>query len=201
MLTTAIEAILFASAKPTPTSTLKKALDVSDEVLREAIDDIRARLNTESSGIHLVEADGKLQLVTNPAEAEQLGAFFKQEVSGELTRPSLETLTIIAYRGPITKPEIEQIRGVNCSLILRNLLMRALVEEREDVERLQPVYTVSAKFLRHLGLHRAQELPEFEAYHGNEKIGELLALGRSEDQPTGEASLSRGAPSAEEGKI
>ena len=92
----------------------------------------------------------------------------------ELTRPSLETLTIIAYRGPITKPEIEQIRGINCSLILRNLALRGLIEEADDAARLQPVYTVSVKFLRHLGIHAASELPQYEDLHGNERIGKML---------------------------
>lgn len=174
MLTTSIESMLFASAKPTPIATIKKTLDISDEILKEAIEDIRSRFNTDESGIHLIEQDGKLQFTTNPNQAELLGKFLKTEVSGELTRPSLETLTIIAYRGPITKPEIEQIRGVNCSLILRNLLMRALIEEKEDKERLQPVYSVSPKFLRHLGLHSLEELPDYEALHSNEKITQMI---------------------------
>jgi segregation and condensation protein B len=101
--------------------------------------------------------------------------FVKEDVSGELTRPSLETLTIIAYRGPVTKPEIEQIRGVNCSLILRNLLMRGLVEEREEASRLQPMYTVSSDFLRHLGLSSLSELPSYGEFHGNERIDKMLA--------------------------
>lgn len=174
MITTSVESILFAAAKPVPVATLKKTLDVSDEILREAVADIRARFNTEQSGVHLLEHDGKLQFVTNPTQTEVVTALFKQEVNGELTRPSLETLTIIAYRGPITKPEIEQVRGVNCSLILRNLLMRGLIEEREDRERLQPVFTVSTDFVRHLGLHGVADLPEYEALHGNEKITQLI---------------------------
>lgn len=174
MITTTLEALLFASAKPMAVSTLKKALGVSDEVLREALDDVKKRFNTDASGVHLVEADGDVQFVTNPACAEALSAFLKVEASGELTRPSLETLTIIAYRGPITKPEIEQVRGINCSLILRNLLMRGLIEERDDASRLQAVYTVSVKFLRHLGVHGADELPQYEDLHGNERIGKML---------------------------
>ncbi|TAK03280.1 SMC-Scp complex subunit ScpB [Patescibacteria group bacterium] len=174
MITTTLEAILFASAKPLTVTTLKKALGVSDEVLREALDDVKARFNAETSGIHLVEADGAVQFATNPSCAEALAAMLKQEASGELTRPSLETLTIIAYRGPITKPEIEQIRGINCSLILRNLALRGLIEEADDVARLQPVYTVSLKFLRHLGVHAASELPQYGDLHGNERIGKML---------------------------
>ncbi|MBU0646328.1 SMC-Scp complex subunit ScpB [Patescibacteria group bacterium] len=174
MLTTSIESMLFASAKPTPLSLIKKTLDVSDEVLQEAVADIRTRFNTEESGIHLVEHDRKLQFVSNPNQSEVLSNFLKQEVSGELTRPQLETLTIIAYRGPITKPEIEQIRGINCSIIIRNLLMRALVEEREDQAKLQPVYTISTRLLRHLGLTDISQLPDYQTLHDNEKITAMI---------------------------
>ena len=175
MITPAIEAILFASAKPVAITTIQKTLDVSAEVLQEAIAELQTRFNREESGIHIVHQDGRLQFVTNPSQGELLARLLKQEISGELTRPSLETLTIIAYRGPISKPEIEQIRGINCSLILRNLLLRALIEEKDDPERLQPVYTVSIKFLRHLGLHAVSELPDYSALHDNEKITQMLA--------------------------
>lgn len=173
MMTTSIESVLLASAKPVSVSTLKALLDASSEVLREAIDDAKVRFNTETSGIHLIEHEGKLQFVTNPSQAALVAALVKEEVSGELTRPSVETLTIIAYRGPITKPEIEQIRGVNCSLIIRNLLVRGLIDEADDLERLQPVYTVSSDFLRHLGLHSIADLPEYAALSVHEKITEL----------------------------
>lgn len=174
MLTTTLESILFASAKPLSILSLKKLLDVSDEVLLEAITDLKNRFNTDTSGIHLVEHEGKIQFVTNASQSEMIASFLKEETSGELTRPSVETLTIIAYRGPITKPEIEQIRGVNCTLIIRNLLVRGLIDEKDDSERLQPVYTVSVDFVRHLGLHQISELPDFESLHMNEKIGDLI---------------------------
>ena len=78
---------------------------------------------------------------------------------GELSRPSLEALTILAYRGPLTRPELEQIRGVHSSLILRNLLLRGLIEEKEDARLGQPLYSVTLDFLRHIGLASVEELP------------------------------------------
>lgn len=174
MLTTQIEALLLASSKPLSLAKLKKTLDVSDEILQEAVEDITTRFNTDRSGIHVLRHKDEIQLVTNPEAGEMVAEFFTQEVSGELTRPSVETLTIIAYRGPITKPEIEQIRGVNCSLILRNLLIRGLITETEDKQRLQPVYEVSSEFVRHLGLHEISELPDFASLHENEKITQLV---------------------------
>ncbi len=184
MLTRDIEAILFASGKPVALKSLAKLLDASQEVVREAVGDIRTRWNTERSGLHLLEHEGMIQCVSNPACANLVQSFAKEEVSGELTRPSLETLTIIAYRGPVTKPEIEQIRGVNCSLILRNLLMRGLVDEREDATHLQSTYTVSVDFLRHLGLSSISELPSYGGFHGNERIDKMLAeLEGSPEEP------------------
>jgi len=175
MITTTIEAVLFAAAKPIKLSQLQKHLDLSEEVVREALDDIVARFNTENSGIHLLENKGTVQFVTNPSTGEDLTKFLKKEASGPLTRPSLETLTIIAYRGPITKPEIEMIRGVNCSMILRNLLIRGYIDEVQDAERLQSVYSLSNTFMQAVGVDKVENLPDYEAFANNEKIAELLA--------------------------
>lgn len=174
MITTMIEAVLFAAAKPIKLSDLRKHLDVSEEVVREAIDSIATRFNVDGSGIHLMEQNGSVQLVSNANVGEAVAKFLKKEAFGSLTRPSLETLTIIAYRGPITKPEIEIIRGVNSSLILRNLLIRGFVTEEQDRERLQPVYNVSHEFLQAIGVNRLDALPDYDAFRTNEKITELL---------------------------
>lgn len=174
MFTATLEAILFAAAKPLDLKSLARLLKTNQETLREAIEELKKSRNVKGSGIHLLEQEGKLQLVTNPAVAEIVNAFVKEDMSGELTRPSLETLTIIAYRGPMTKPEIEQVRGINCALILRNLLMRGLIEEREEVAKLLPVYSVSLDFLRHLGLREVSELPRYEEFHHNPQIDQMI---------------------------
>ncbi|MBI4437914.1 SMC-Scp complex subunit ScpB [Candidatus Uhrbacteria bacterium] len=178
---TMIEAVLFAAAKPIKLAELEKHLGLSREVVREALDALASRLNTSGSGIHLIEHDGAVQLVTNADLGEAVAKFLRVEASGPLTRPSLETLTIIAYRGPITKPEIEMIRGVNCSLIIRNLLIRGYILEEMDKVKLQPVYTLAHEFLQALGIHKLRELPEYEAFQGNEKITELLS--RQKEEP------------------
>ncbi|MFH1253394.1 MAG: SMC-Scp complex subunit ScpB [Candidatus Uhrbacteria bacterium] len=174
MLTTTLEAILFAAAKPLDLKVLAKALNTNHETLREAVEALKAVRNQETSGIHLIEQEGKIQLVTNPTAAEAVKLFAKEDMGGELTKASLETLTIIAYRGPMTKPEIEQIRGINCTLILRNLLVRGLIEEKDDVAKLLPVYSVSLDLMRHLGIHQVSELPEFENFHNNPQIDQMI---------------------------
>lgn len=170
-----IEAVLFVAGKPVPLDRLVKILKADKKEVESSVEELKTRLNTEGSGLHLVDHDGKLQLVTNPVFGEVVESLVKEEVAGELTRPSLETLTIIAYRGPVTKPEIEQIRGINCSLILRNLSMRGLIEERDDKARLQPVYTLSNDFIRHLGLHSVEELPDYLELHEHESLDQVLA--------------------------
>jgi segregation and condensation protein B len=181
MVTTTIEAVLFAAAKPLSVKQLAKHLELSEEVVKEAVEDIKKRFNRETAGIHVMENGGKVQLVTNAQTAEDVAKFLKKESSGPLTRPSLETLTIVAYRGPITKPEIEVIRGVNCSLILRNLLIRGYITETQDKQRLQPVYTVSNEFLQALGTNQLDDLPDYETFRNNEKINELLNADMEEE--------------------
>ena len=161
MIAQKLEAVLFAAAKPLSLKTLAKILGTSLSDVSEAATALAKEKNTEHSALHVLIHEGEVQLVTNPAFAETVSAVSKEELSGELTRPQLETLSIICYRGPVTKPEIEQIRGVNCSLILRNLSMRGLIEEKEDTARLQPVYTVSMYFLRHLGVKHISHFPQF----------------------------------------
>jgi len=174
MLISTLEAILFTAAKPLEVKTLAKVLNTNQETLREAVESLKKLRNVEDSGIHLVEQEGKIQLVTNPAAAEAVKLFAKEDLGGELTKASLETLTIIAYRGPMTKPEIEQIRGINCTLILRNLLVRGLIEERDDSVKLLPVYSVSLDMLRHLGLHEVNELPDYESFRNNPQIDAMI---------------------------
>ena len=116
------------------------------------------------------------QMMSNPDNREAAENFLKAEVSGELTRPQLETLTVISYCGPITRPELDQIRGVNCSLIVRNLMMRGLVKEVEDATNLLPKYEVTMDYLRHLGLNNLNELPDYDKLHNHDHITNVLLV-------------------------
>lgn len=115
-------------------------------------------------------------MTTAPEHAELVASFVEEDLHGELTRPQLETLTVIAYRGPITKSELEQVRGVHCGLILRNLMMRGLIQTEEDPTKLQMVYTVTMDFLRTLGVASLAELPEYETLHTAEAMNRLLEV-------------------------
>ena len=169
-----IEAMLFIATKPIEAKRLAKILSVTMEDINLALAELAEIRNVETSGIHVIFGEEGVQLVSNPIFADSLLALTKEDTDFELTRPSLETLTIIAYRGPITKPEIEAIRGVNCTLIIRNLLVRGLIVEEEDTAKLQPPYALSNDCLRYLGIHKTTELADYESLHGNKKIDSLV---------------------------
>lgn len=183
MLQAKVQAILFASGKPLSVKALAKALSAKTEDIHRALESLKGELNQPNSGVHLIDHNGQLQMVTNPEFGPLIQGLVKDEFDGELTRPQLETLSIICYRGPVTKPEIEQIRGVNCSLIIRHLLIRGLIEEAEDAARLQSVYTVSTEFVRHLGLSSLEALPEFERFNADERIAKLLEESSAGEEP------------------
>lgn len=174
MLEAKIEALLFAAAKPLTVKKLAEFLEVTLKEIESALESIIVRLHTDSSGLRIVRTGNEVQIMTTPEAAKLVRDFLKDETTGELTKPQLETLTVIAYRQPITKPELEAIRGVNCSLIIRNLMMRGLVEVEEIKEKPLPVYRVTHDFLRFLGLTDIKELPDFEKLRADEHVERVL---------------------------
>ncbi|MFH1621396.1 MAG: SMC-Scp complex subunit ScpB [Patescibacteria group bacterium] len=169
-----LEAILFASARPL---TIKYLSDVSREPaekVKEALNTLRARLLESESGIMLQDNGTSFELATHPETAEQVARVTSEEAAGELTRPSLEALSILAYCGPMTRPELEQIRGVQSSLILRNLMLRGLVEEKEDARLGQPVYSVTFDLLNHLGLPNVESLPDYQELRSHSTVLDVL---------------------------
>lgn len=165
-----LESILFVASKSLTVQQLAKATDVSIDKIRDAVETLKAKYNHDDSGIRIFTTEDSVQMGTGPENADVIEHFMKDEVAGELTKAQLETLTVIAYRGPITRPELEQIRGVNCAVIIRNLLMRGLLEEHDNREKLMPVYIVSTEALRHLGIESVEQLPEYEALSKHEYL-------------------------------
>lgn len=175
---TKIESLLFVSDRPLSAEDVLKVFGEDNAPAREDVEkfleEIFSEYGEKKSGIIVIKNQGKYQMSSSPESADVVQKFLNDETTGELTRPQLETLTIIAYRGPIGKTELEQIRGVNCSLVLRNLLMRGLVEESEkDAE---PAYAVTLDFLKFLGLRSAEELPDYQKLRGNEIINQICLM-------------------------
>ncbi|OGY91608.1 MAG: hypothetical protein A3B30_01320 [Candidatus Komeilibacteria bacterium RIFCSPLOWO2_01_FULL_52_15] len=176
-----IESLLLVAGKPLSFTVLAKLLACSTDEIQEEARELQKRFNEGDSGIHVMVNDGKVQFITNPDHKKLIAEFIKDETTGELTKPSIETLTIIAYRQPVTKQELEQIRGINCSLILRNLLIRGLIEAHEARGGLAVTYSVTMDFLRFLGVNAVSELPEFERLHNHENLKQALAA--ASEQP------------------
>ena len=160
-----IESILFVASKPLATKKIAAVLKINEKEALGFLKDLQFKYNNAESGIAVLQNGDEWQMVASAENKETSENFLKSEVSGELTRPQLETLTVVSYCGPITKPELEQIRGVNCSLILRNLMLRGLVKENEDATNLLPAYEVTMDYLRHIGLHSLEELPNYAELH------------------------------------
>ncbi|MDO8617410.1 MAG: SMC-Scp complex subunit ScpB [Candidatus Uhrbacteria bacterium] len=170
-----IEAILFTAARAFSFKRLAELCEVDQTEIKSAAQALHDRLEKSGSALQLTMHGQEIELVTRPEVADVVRATVKDETQGELTRPSLEALAVLAYRGPMTRPELEQIRGVQCSLILRNLMTRGLVEMREDSRLGQPLYSVSLDFLKHLGADRVESLPDFESLHANSTVEQALA--------------------------
>lgn len=179
-----IEAILFAAAKPFSIRRLAELTNQTPKDVEIAIESMLASLNDAESGVMLQRNGNDVELVTRPEAAEVVAQVVKAEAQGELSRPSLEALTILAYRGPLTRPELEQVRGVQSSMILRNLQLRGLVEEREDTRLGQPTYAVTFEFLNHLGVASVSELPEYESLRGHAAVSDVLAQLEPKDEST-----------------
>jgi segregation and condensation protein B len=169
-----LEAILFVASKPLAVKQLAKATGVKEDEVLAALEALAHKYPKES-GVVLFTAGDEWQLVTHPDLSSVVEKFVKSEAMGELTRAQLEALTVVAYRGPITRPELEQVRGVNCALILRNLMLRGLVQETGSGEELLPRYEVTMEYLRHLGLSRLEDLPDYASLHSHEYLQQALA--------------------------
>jgi len=170
-----IESLLFISAKPMAAKQLADLTGKPVAEVKAAGEELVKNYQAGGGGIRIIKNSNKYQMVSAPENASLVRDFIKDETSGELTRPSLEALTIIAYRGPISKLDLDRIRGVNCALILRNLLLRGLVEARQDKTKNDIYYNVSFDFIRFLGISDVKELPDYEKLSQDDSLERILA--------------------------
>lgn len=175
-LTSQLESILFVATKPVSVAKLAELLKQSEADVEAALAQIKEEYQNGQRGIQLIRHASKVQFTTQPDNRKVVETYLKEEQFGELTKPGLETLTIVAYRGPITKLELEAIRGVNCSMILRNLLIKGLVEATEDKTKMRTTYNVTFDFIRFLGLNQVSELPDYEKLTQHESIEKVILM-------------------------
>lgn len=154
-----IEALLFYKGEPLKKKDLQIILAITDTELEEAIDVLKDRL--AHGGLCLIEHDEKISLGTQPAASDLIADITKDELTKDLGKAGLETLSIILYKGPVSRRKIDYIRGVNSSFIIRNLLVRGLIERAHDATHRSYVYTPSTDLLMHLGITHIEELPDY----------------------------------------
>ena len=163
----AIESILFIQGEPLGISRLAKIIAASRKEVEAALEELAEEYRER--GIQLLQNGEEWQLVSSPQNKELVENFLKSDVEGELSRAGLEVLAIIAYKGPISRANIEYIRGLNSSFTLRNLLMRGLVDREENPQdRRSFLYRISSHSLKVLGLRKLSELPHYQEFQKQE---------------------------------
>lgn len=163
-----IEALLFVSPQAVTAGKMAEILRVTPREVEKALRNLEILF--KNRGIHLQKNHGQYQLTTVPETSQIVEDFLNLEVTTRLTKASLETLAIIAYQQPITRPMIDSIRGVNSDSVIKTLLSKGLIEETGRSERPgRPIlYTTSPEFLQYFGLSSITDLPTLTLPHNRE---------------------------------
>lgn len=168
-----IEAILFMKGEPQSIKSLANLLKVTEAEVGEAVMKLTESLKSLGRGIRLLRKDDAVMLSTSPEVSDIVREMAKEEYDSKLSPAAVETLAIIAYKGPIIKAEIDYIRGVNSGFILRNLLIRGLIERvTNPSDRRAFLYKPSFELLQFLGVGKVDDLPEYREF--NEKMEESI---------------------------
>ncbi len=180
--TAALEALLFLHGEPLGIGKIALFLGKAEEEAKALCEAYAQELQSDDRGLVLIEKNGTYQLATKPQFGSFLESFIKESLKEDLTPAALETLSLIAYFGPLTRAHIDFVRGVNSSFILRNLLIRGLIE-RKLAKGNSFAYEVTFDFLRHVGLSDLSQLPKFAEFQDLRK-----KLFPEEEQPAAEPS-------------
>ncbi len=175
-----LEALLFAAPAPVSVAALASATGWSTQEVEAALSHLEEE--SERRGFRLQRGRGGLQLVSAPEAAPYIEALLGLDVTLRLTQAAMETLAIVAYAQPVTRPQIESIRGVNSDSTLRTLLSTGLIEELGRADSLgRPIlYGTTFEFLQQFGLQRSSDLPPLRP-QGNEEIDGASAGAASDD--------------------
>ena len=170
-----LESILFVNGEPIKIAKLLKILSVQVEQMEKALTVLGEKYAQPDSGLMLMRKGEEVQLVSRPENAEFIDGLVKGELQDSLSNAAMEVVSIVAYRGPISKVEIEQIRGVNCAYTLRSLLLRGLIERSDNPRDNRGfVYALSFDFLKKLGVDDVKKLPEYGILSVDSRINSIL---------------------------
>jgi len=190
-----LEALLFASDAPIEAERIQEVLELdSPATARELVDTLGRRLDSEGRALQVIEVGGGFRLVTRPEVAPWLIKLQRSKTKSRLSRPALETLAIIAYRQPVSRPEVDAIRGVNSEGVLDNLLDRRMIRigGRKDSPGRPFLYETTREFLVAFGLRDLSDLrrsraslmvPDAPATEGPEPAADTEEVAAAADSP------------------
>lgn len=169
-----LEGLLFVAAEPVAAAQLAAALDMNVNVIEKALEELDEQLRTR--GLRLQRHAGRVQLTTAPELADAVEQFLGLEATSRLSRAALETLSIIAYQQPVTRPGVDAVRGVNSDGVMKSLLSKGLLQEvgRAEGPGRPILYGTTPEFLQHFGLNALSELPSLNVPESGEKDVDLL---------------------------
>ncbi|MBR3794444.1 MAG: SMC-Scp complex subunit ScpB [Clostridia bacterium] len=177
-----VEAILFVTGNAVEKREICRALEIQEAELEETLDAMESGYDFDRRGLRLLRFGAHVQLATRPDYAPYVEKLLQPVQKQSLSSAIMETLAVIAYRQPVTKAEIEQIRGVKCDYSVQSLTAKGLIEEVGRKETLgRPIlYGTTDAFLRHFCISSLSELPEIDF----SKLAEKLGGGKSEEEKT-----------------
>ncbi len=158
-----VESLLFVADGPVPVSQLAAALEIRTQQVKAALLDLEE--SCKERGLQLQQNNGRVQLTSHPLAAAAIEQFLGLDSQQRLSSAALETLAIVAYRQPVTRPQVDGVRGVNSDSVLKNLLFKGVIEEvgRSEGPGRPILYGTTSTFLQHFGLASLRELPALES--------------------------------------
>lgn len=158
-----IEAILFACGDFVDIGKVADFLKISKKEMKEEVTTLKDFYENSRNGLQIISKGNTIQLVSNSRFGKEIASFLNKRVNEPLTKVALEVLSIIAYRGPMTRAQIDHIRGVNCSFMIRNLAIRGLIEKQDNPTNSRSyLYSTSHDFLKSMGLTNIEKLPDYK---------------------------------------
>ena len=150
---------------------IAKLTSINEGELKLSVGVLAKKYKDEKRGLRILIKGDKAQMVTAGENNEFVEKFLKADIEGGLSRAASEAVSIIAYRGPLARSEVEEIRGVNCSFTLRHLMIRGLIERINNPEDARAyLYKISFDFLKKLGIESVEELPRYDELNKKELL-------------------------------
>lgn len=172
-----IESILFARGEELGILQLAKIIELKKEEVVIAIEELISQYQEEQRGFGIIKNGESVQMVTNPDNAPFVEKSIKKNLQENLSRTALEVLSIVAYRGPVSRADIEAIRGVNSSFTLRNLLMRGLIiKNTNENDQRGYLYSISMEFIKKMGMKQIGDLPDYENLSMDKRVESIINL-------------------------